>query len=212
MGPVGRSDQGVLYCGITEPERSLDMSAEVLEEAFGVTGAVLANVAPDRMDEPTPCASWKMRDLVNHVAGGPTFFAIVAETGAAPTGGEMPDFASGDYRAAFEEGARRAVAAFSADGAMDKVMKLPWGEMPGNAFVMIASIDTFTHAWDLAKATGQSTDLNSGLATQLLEAARASLPESFRGPDGKAPFGPEVKPADSAPPADRLAAFMGRQP
>ena len=141
------------------------MSAEVLEEAFAATGAVLSNVTPDRMDDPTPCASWKIRDLVNHTAGGPTYFAITAETGVAPERSEpAPDLAAGDYQAAFEEGAKRAVAAFSAEGAMGKMMKLPFGDLPGAAFVNIASIDTFTHAWDLAKATGQSTDLNPRLA------------------------------------------------
>ena len=146
------------------------MSAEVLEEAFAATGAVLSNVTPDRMDDPTPSASWKIRDLVNHTAGGPTYFAITAETGVAPDRTEPPpDLAAGDYQTAFDEGARRAVAAFSAEGAMDKIMKLPFGDLPGAAFVNIASIDTFTHAWDLAKATGQSTDLNPRLAAQLLE-------------------------------------------
>ena len=169
------------------------MSAEVLQEAFAETEAVLSNVTPDRMDDPTPCASWKIRDLVNHVAGAPTYFAVTAETGTAPDSRETPDLAAGDYQATFEEGAQRAVAAFSAEGAMDKIMKLPFGDLPGAAFVNIASIDTFTHAWDLAKATGQSTDLNPRLAAQLLEVARASLPDAFRGPDGTAPFGPEVK-------------------
>jgi hypothetical protein len=34
----------------------------------------------------------------------------------------------------------------------------------------------------------------------------------MRGPDGRAPFGPRVEVAESAPPADRLAAFEGRHP
>ncbi|HMD46801.1 MAG TPA: TIGR03086 family metal-binding protein [Acidimicrobiales bacterium] len=187
------------------------MSADVLEQAFASTATVLAGVEPGDMDRPTPCASWTVHDLVNHVAGGPTYFAVVAETGVAPDG-ERPDVAAGDYRGAFDEGARRAVAAFRAPDAMDKTMKLPFGELPGGVFVYIASIDTFTHGWDLAKATGQSTDLDPALATQLLGVAQASLPDEFRGPDGQAPFGPKVELSDPACPADELAAFLGRQP
>ena len=188
------------------------MSAEALGRAFAEVDSVLATVSPDDMDRPTPCTSWKVRDLVNHVAASPAFFAVTAETGIAPARDAGDDLATGDYLAAFREGATRAVSAFEADGAMDKIMKLPFGELPGGVFVMIASTDMFTHAWDLAKATGGSTDLDPQLAAQLLEFARAALHEEMRGPDAVAPFGPEVTIDDGARAADQLAAFMGRQP
>jgi uncharacterized protein (TIGR03086 family) len=189
------------------------MSAEVLEQALGETGAVLANVTPEQMDGATPCASWKVRDLVNHVAASPAYFAVVAESGTAPAERDAgPDLAGGDFRGAFEDGTKRAVAAFRAEGAMEKMMTLPFGQMDGGHYVFVASIDMFTHAWDLAKATGQPTDLNPQLAAQLLEVARAALPDAMRGPDGVLPFGPEVEIGDDAPAADRLAAFMGRLP
>jgi uncharacterized protein (TIGR03086 family) len=188
------------------------MSAQVLKQAFASTAAVLWKVSPDQMTAPTPCYSWSVHDLVNHIVGGPDYFAETAETGVAPPRGDSPDFAVGDFAAVFDEGAEHAVAAFSAEGVMEKSLKLPFADLPGAVFVFIAAIDTFTHGWDLAKATGQSTDLDPPLAVQLLEVARASLPESLRGPDRKAPFGPEVEVAEPACPADALAAFMGRQP
>jgi uncharacterized protein (TIGR03086 family) len=188
------------------------MAAEVLEQALGEVGAVLAKVSPDDMDEPTPCASWKVRDLVNHVVASPAFFAAVAETGVAPARDQGPDLTGGDYRSEFAATSERALSALNADGAMDQIVKLPLGDVPAGAFVMIASTDMFTHAWDLAKATGQSTDLNPQLAAQLLEFARAALHEEMRGPEGQAVFGPEVRIDDGAPAADRLAAFTGRQP
>jgi uncharacterized protein (TIGR03086 family) len=169
----------------------------------------LANVSADQMDLPTPCASWSVRDLVNHIVGGTTYFAVTAETGTASPVRDA-DHAAGDFKAQFDEGAQRAVEAFSAEGAMEKPMKLPFGELPGSAFVFIASTDTFTHGWDLAKATGQSTDLDAAIAVQLLDAAQL-IPDEFRGPDGQAPFGPEVDVPDSASAADKLAAFVGRR-
>jgi uncharacterized protein (TIGR03086 family) len=187
------------------------MSAEVLEQALAETGSVLANVSRGQMDQPTPCASWKVRDLVNHVAASPAYFAVVAESGTAPLERDAgPDLSGGDFSGTFDDDAKRAVAAFRADGAMEKMMTLPFGQMDGGHYVFVASIDMFTHAWDLAKATGQPTDLNPQLAAQLLEVARAALPDAMRGPEGQAPFGPEVKIDDGAPAADRLAAFMGR--
>ena len=185
------------------------MSAEVLRQAFASTGGVLANVSVDQLDLPTPCASWSVRDVVNHVVGGTSYFSVTAETGEAPAVGGA-DHTAGDFKAAFEEGAKRAVKAFSAPGAMEKMMKLPFGELPGSIFVFIAANDTFTHGWDLAKATGQSTDLDPALAAQMLQAAQV-IPDEMRGPDGQAPFGPKVDVPDSASAADKLAGFMGRQ-
>jgi len=187
------------------------MSADMLAQAFASTAGVLAGVEAQQLDGSTPCESWQVRELVNHVVGGTTYFAVTAESGQAPSPSET-DFCAGDFVSEFNKGAARAVKAFEAEGAMDKMMKLPFGELPGGAFVNIATIDTFTHGWDLAKATGQSTDLDPGLATQLLAIAEGFVADSFRGPDGQAPFGPKVEAPAGAPPADRLAAFLGRRP
>ena len=183
----------------------------MLARAFASTAGVLSGVDVQKLDGATPCSSWQVRELVNHVVGGTTYFAVAAETGQAPAPDET-DFCEGDFVTEFNRGAARAVKAFEADGAMDKMMKLPFGELPGGVFVNIATVDTFTHGWDLAKATGQSTDLDPGLATQLLAIAEGFVADSFRGPDGQAPFGPKAEAPEGSPPADRLAAFLGRQP
>lgn len=189
--------------------RGSDVSAEVLQRAFASTGSILTNVSTEQMDLPTPCVSWTVRDLVNHIVGGATFFAVTAETGTAPpVSGE--DHAAGDFKTQFDAESRRAVEAFAAEGAMEKTMKLPFGDLPGSIYVMVAATDTFAHGWDLAKATGQSTDLDPAIAARLLEAAQF-IPDEFRGPDGQAPFGPKVDVPESASVADKLAGFMGRQ-
>ena len=187
------------------------MSSEILEQAFATTAGVLANVTPDDMDLDTPCASWKVRDLVNHIVRGSYYFAAVAENGVPPDGHDRPDFTSGAFTAAFAAGSAQAVAAFGAPGALDKTMTLPFGELPGSVFMMIAATDTFAHGWDLARATGQPSDLDPELAEQLLAFARTALRDGFRGPEGKS-FGPVVEVPETAPAADRLAGFLGRQP
>jgi uncharacterized protein (TIGR03086 family) len=190
------------------------MGTEALEQAFASTRKVLANVKPDQLDQPTPCESWDVRRLVNHIVGGSYWFAASTDAGQAPevdTTGDT-DYAAGDRVAAFDEGIRRAVAAFSAEGAQEKMIKLPFGEFPGAIFMGLATTDTFTHGWDLARATGQDANLEPELAEQLLAGAKMSIPDEFRGPDGVAPFGPEVKVPDSSPAADRLAGFLGRTP
>jgi len=75
----------------------------------------------------------------------------------------------------------------------------------------MASADQFVHGWDLAKATGQATDLDPELAAELLGFYRQAIADGMRGPDPQAPFGPLVTTA-SADPVAQLVAFSGRTP
>jgi uncharacterized protein (TIGR03086 family) len=184
------------------------MGVEPLERAVRSTRTVLGGVAPEQLTLPTPCVSWKVSDLINHIVGGQFFFATVA-SGQQPSR-ERPDFSAGDFVADYERGSTAAIAAFDEPGAMERTMHLPFGDMPGAVFVRIAATDTFIHGWDLARATGQAADLDPELAAELLASARPFLTESLRGPEGKASFGPEQPCGPDAPRADQLAAFLGR--
>jgi uncharacterized protein (TIGR03086 family) len=183
------------------------MTAATLAQAIDSTKAVLGAVNKEQLDLATPCASWKVSDLINHMIGAQYFFTAGVK-GETP-GGEAPDFSAGDFVAAFDEASSAALAAFSADGVMESMLSTPIGQMPGAAFVGLASTDTFVHGWDLAKATGQNTDLAPELAAGLLAGAKASIQDSFRGPEG-APFGAEQSAPAGASTADQLAAFLGR--
>lgn len=182
------------------------MTTEALELAIISTRGVLANVSKDQLDDPTPCAQWKVRELINHIVGGQYFFE--AGVLGKPPAGEG-DFAAGDFVADFDTGSSACLAAFRTDGVMEQVLKMPFGEMPGSVVVGIAASDTFVHGWDLAKATGQSTDLNPELAAGLLPAAKAMISDAFRSPEGTV-FGPEQTAPAGATNADQLAAFTGR--
>lgn len=185
------------------------MSTEGLAASFATARNVLENVTADQLDQSTPCASWTVRNIVNHVVSGAQWFADSTNAGAGAPNDET-DFAAGDFLATYDAGTANALEAFGADGALERMVALPFGTMPGAVFMGFATIDHFTHAWDLARATGQSTDLNPELAEQLLGAAQASVSPQFRGPDGAAPFGPEQSAPEGATAADRLAAFLGR--
>ena len=188
------------------------MGTEALAAAFATARGVLGNVKSDQMDDATPCESWDVRRLINHLVGGAHWFEITTNAGASPEvdDTEDTDYAAGDFAAAYDAATAGALAAFGAEGALDRMIALPFGTFPGSAFMGLATVDHFTHAWDLARATGQPTDLAPAMAEQLLSAARGMISDDFRGPDGVAPFGPEVTAGDAACPADRLAAFLGR--
>jgi uncharacterized protein (TIGR03086 family) len=187
------------------------MSTETLARAFGMTRKILAATPPDRYGDPTPCASWDVRALCNHIVEGANWFGLCVEAGAAPDPDPTKDvdYAAGDPVASFDEGAARSLAAFGAPGAQQKIIALPFGELPGAVFMGIATNDVFLHGWDLARATGQPDDLDPALAEELLDEMRG-LPAELRGPEGQAPFGPERDAPASATAAERLAAFLGR--
>jgi uncharacterized protein (TIGR03086 family) len=184
------------------------VSTAPLDQAVTTARSIIANVKPDQLAAPSPCASWKVADVINHVIGGHHFFAAIMR--GEPTKGDAPNFAEGDYLAAFDAAASASRGSFLSDGAMERMIDLPFGTMPGSAVVGLLATDTLTHAWDIAKATGQSTDLAPDLAAGLLGGVRGAIQDSFRGEDGKAPFGPEREAPASATNADRLAAFLGR--
>lgn len=183
------------------------MSTEPLEQSIATAHSVLAGVQTDQLDLQSPCAKWKVSDVVNHIVGGQRFF-IDALQGRQPDGTEA-DYASGDFVASFDDLSRQCLAGFQADGALDQTYTLPFGEMPGSAVMGLAMTDTFAHAWDVAKATGQDTDLNPELAAQLLQGAQMMIQPAFRSEDG-AVFGPEQTAPEGASNADQLAAFLGR--
>jgi uncharacterized protein (TIGR03086 family) len=190
------------------------MEADSFARAVRSSRPVLVAVRPEQLDDLTPCASWKVRDLINHMVQAPDFAATVATTrDFSNHRGDNADHASGDYLAAYDAATSRALDAFQSEGVFDGSVTMPFGELPAAAFGIIATGDAFVHGWDLAKATGRATDtLDPALAEELLVEVVPLLPDKFRGADGAAPFGPRVEVADDSSAADKLAGFLGRQP
>ena len=183
------------------------MTTEHYEAACASTRSVLASLQPNQMQAQTPCESWDVAGIINHVVGGTHFFAA-GMRGEQPQEGQ--DWASGDYMAAFDSAVADSLAAFQAEGALEKTVSLPFGDMPGAAVMGLATTDTFTHGWDLAKATGQDTNLAPELASALHQQSRQMIQPGFRGENGQAPFGLQQECDDDSCAADQLAAFLGR--
>lgn len=188
--------------------RGTHVSGRPLNQALQSTLAVLTKVRPDDLAAPTPCASWDVGALISHFVGTARWWAaVITEQDAAADA----DYAAGDFVAAYEESIRTAVAAFAAEGALDKMVRLPFGEFPGAVLRDLAAMEQFIHGWDLARAIGYPSELDPEVAARLLSQARLAIPDSLRGPDGAALFGPAVEAPAGAGPADQLAAFLGRR-
>jgi len=182
------------------------MTTEPYKQAISATRAVLAQVQADQLAEQSPCSEWNVGQVINHVIDAQRVFTAWVTGQEATTD---TDWSTGDFVAAFDTESAAALAAFSADGVLQQEFDLGFAKMPGAGVMGMATTDTFTHAWDVAKATGQSTDLDAGLAQMLLAQSQQSIQDSFRNEEGN-PFGLEQAAPEGAPAADQLAAFLGR--
>jgi uncharacterized protein (TIGR03086 family) len=180
---------------------------ERLSRAFASTRSVLQTVQVDQLDAATPCASWKVSALINHFIGT-AHWAATTISNSTPV--PERDYANGDAIASYDQSIRSTLDAFQEPGVLSTTVSLAFGEYSGNALISLVTIDQFTHGWDLARALGHSTDLDPDLARLLLASARIEIPDSYRGADGQALFGPIVEPRAASSAADDLAAFLGR--
>jgi len=183
------------------------MDPSTLARSQQIAATVLDSVSPDQLDRSTPCTQWTVAQVIDHLVGAQHWARSGME------GVEMTDTgegsSAGDFRATFRAAATSSLAAFNVDGALARTVNPGFGDMPAVGLLAMAATDTFTHAWDLAKATGQSTDLDPELAAELLTSARASIPPTFRSEEGSI-FGLEQTAPEGATAADQLAAFLGR--
>ena len=188
-------------------------SIAMIHKVLGETSRIVDGIEPAQLDNPTPCEGWTVRDVLNHITGGATMFAIAASEGKISDEqlGQLMvgDNLGSDYKAAFEAASDRAQKAFDAPGIAEKMVTLPFGEMPAGAAVQFAIFDVTTHTWDLAKGTDQSTDLDPEVLGAALEAAQLMLNDDFR---ALGMFGEPVPVPSDAPMQDRLAGLTGRTP
>lgn len=176
----------------------------LFERTREVADRVVAGTRPDQLGDPTPCSEWDVRALLNHMIEGNLRFASWV-TGE-PVPDRVDDHVGDDHVASFRASAEKTTSAFNTPGMLERTFPTPLGEGPGAMVIQIRSTDLLVHVWDLARATGQSTDLDPELCEATLAEFRSvSVPRTEGGP-----FGPEREAPEGATSADRLAAFAGR--
>jgi uncharacterized protein (TIGR03086 family) len=181
---------------------------ETFTRAVDQTGRIVAGVKPDQLGQPTPCADWDVRALLNHTIGGVHMFVSAAkgeELDAAMFGRDM---VGQDPADSYQEGARRLKETVKEPGVIDRTWTMPFGATPGQIAIGIATVETLQHGWDVARATGQQAEFDPALTEAAMAAAQLFPPDIVRQPGV---FGAEADCPGDAPLHDRLAAFLGRQ-
>lgn len=181
---------------------------ERIEKATALAGEKVAQVKPEDLDKPTPCAEFDVRGLLNHVIGGLDMLKTAADGGKAEAPGQ--DLIGDGADVGDQYATRRAALLDSirAEGALDRPWEMPFGSMPGSMMAGIAFMEHLTHAWDVAKATGQDASLPDDVVNECLELVKP-MDAMLRMPGV---CGPVVEVPEDASPTDKLAGFMGRQP
>lgn len=171
----------------------------------------LARAIPaDRLADPTPCDDFDVRTLLAHLVTTvrrPAALAAGTDPMAhALVSADVLDDPAAAY--ATESAALRAAWSGPAgDALLDRVVRVPWGEVPGRDALWGFTNETLVHGWDLAVATGQDPECDPGTSRTVLEWVRPTIPAEPRG--GPVPFGPVVPPAPEAGPTEQLANWSG---
>lgn len=131
--------------------------------------ARVAAVKDDQWEDPTPCAQWSVRQLVNHVVGEELWTApllrgkTIEEVGAQFEGDMLGE----------DPLARAQAAAATASTVVDEIVpgggrvQLSYGEEDMAEYVRQLSADHLIHGWDLAAATGGDTSMDSRLVAEV---------------------------------------------
>ena len=146
-------------------------------QALASIRPVVAGIREDQWDLATPCEGWTVRELLNHVVAGNLWAAALAhgrtidEVGSALDG----DMLIAGPVAAYDMSAESAASVFELPGALEAPCAVSYGPVPGSVYAGHRFIDVLIHGWDLASATGQSTDLDPSLVEACWEVVRPQL-------------------------------------
>ena len=167
------------------------------ERALEQIGALIQGTRADQLTLATPCSDWDVRALINHFISGLGRFAAMASGQRVDFSAPVPDVADRPV-AAYRSGLSGLLAAYRDH---------PEGRARTRS---IHLIECAIHAWDLAAATARAAQLDPTVAVAALAAAEENLTTDARA--GSTAFGPPVPVAPHAPPCQRLAGLLGRQP
>ncbi|ETX01520.1 TIGR03086 family metal-binding protein [Candidatus Entotheonella palauensis] len=183
--------------------------SEIFERWKGLTEAFtqrLDAVSDNQWDGSTPCADFTVRQLVSHAIDVQRMVPkALGDSGAIDT----PN--GDDLKSTWKAVHGAALAAYTAEGALDKEIDSPLGgKMPaGQVLGGPPSLDLMIHTWDLARAIGADESLPED-ACQMALGLLQSLPsEALRQP-GR--FENAIEPPAGADAKTQLLCFTGRQP
>ena len=183
---------------------------ELFEAAVQAILPTLRGIRTEQLELATPCTEWNVQSLINHNLTVQRFInGVISKS---QTGSSQPPDLSAPLPSEGAEAALRAITdttlATLQSIDLEELVDSPFGPIPGGSFIMFPTSDLVVHKWDLAKATGQSTVLDSGLAEVCFQALTPAVSNGRE----RGVFGAEVAVPSSGSIQERLLGLTGRQP
>jgi uncharacterized protein (TIGR03086 family) len=195
---------------------SQDMNISELDRrAMDVTAEIVASIGPADLDNPTPCAGWRLRDLLAHIIGQYHGFALAAS--GKPIGVEAfaPRPVTAEPVASYREAAALVTEAFAEPGVLDRRFFLPeiraGGFFPAAMAIGFHLVDEVAHAWDLAKSMGMPVEFEKPVLETALSVA-LQVPDDPASRGEGAAFAPGYPAGPELATLDRIVALLGRRP
>jgi uncharacterized protein (TIGR03086 family) len=187
----------------------MNLHAEMTQAADAAARTV-GSVTAAQFGDPTPCAEWDVRTLLNHLILWTSYSAERRAHGESVSGELMArDFAAEpDFAAAYRAQLDRALAAWADPAAWERELNVMGAATAAADVAALLIAEMVLHGWDLAAATGQSYAVG-GKAVAAARAAVEANAEMFRQYKG---FAEPIPVPDGAPVLDRLLALSGRDP
>jgi uncharacterized protein (TIGR03086 family) len=176
--------------------------------ALDSTRRIVAGIDQAQLSLPTPCEHFDVEALLGHLVVGNRRFVAVAG-GAPATSVPLEPEPTDDWSAAYDSSATAVGEAWRDPAALERIAELPIGSVPGVVALGMHVVESLVHGWDLAKATGQGTDIDPVLCAIAWRNVQG-VNDDLRG--AGRPFGSAIGVPDDAPATDRLVAWLGRQP
>ncbi|PCG86626.1 TIGR03086 family protein [Streptomyces sp. WZ.A104] len=187
-------------------------SAPDLGPAARRIAGLLGAVDDARLDAPTPCPDYAVRELLGHLAMLAAAFRDAARKDLGPSTAVAPDSTlpvlDDDWREVLPRLLEEVAAAWRSPDAWTGMTRAGGVDLPGEVAGAVALDELVVHGWDLARSTGQPYE--AGEAE--LRSCEALLAPDEDDPDRGGIFGPPVAVPADAPLLDRVIALSGRRP
>jgi uncharacterized protein (TIGR03086 family) len=183
-----------------------------LRPAAAQLAKIVENIGDDQLERPTPCPTYTVADLLDHVAGLGLAFTACARKDLSPeTTGQppMPSAAQLDpaWRATIPPSLAALAEAWRNPAAWDGMTQVGGVDLPGQVAGLVAMNEIVIHGWDLARATGQAFDADEAS----LLASTGFLEQAPDRSSGQL-FGPIIEVGSDAPLLDKVIGLAGRDP
>lgn len=178
------------------------------------TAELLANIRDEQLGSPTPCPSYTLGDLLDHVNGLAQAFTDAAnkenlgEPGVEPRQGSAANLDPG-WRTVIPRRLAALGEAWRDPAAWEGMTRAGGIDLPTEIAGLVALDEVIVHGWDLAKASGQPYDADPDHVHVCIQ-TMGPQPGEERPMGDDVAFGRPVDVTADASPVDRLAAVLYR--